>query len=219
MPIRENREYRNFKANFIFRNDHDPETISYEFEGVASTFDDPYLLYEYKDLWEGKKVEVWEKVDRDAFAEADTSDTVFQYNHGGHVFARTKNGTLKLEALETGLAVTANLGGTRGGRDMAEEIRGGYVDKMSIGFTIQENGDTRVTEETDEKIIITRTITKVKKLYDVSAVDFPANPNTDINARSMEQARQDFVDKALSDLRIQKRRAEIIERIKSNYGN
>jgi hypothetical protein len=89
---------------------------------------------------------------------------------------------------------------------------------MSIGFTIEENGDTKVTEETDEKIIITRTITKVKKLYDVSAVDFPANPNTDINARSMEQARQDFVDKALSDLRIQKRRAEIIERIKSNYG-
>jgi hypothetical protein len=35
----------------------------------------------------------------------------------------------------------------------------------------------------------------------------------------MEQARQDFVEKALSDLRIQKRRAEIIERIKSNYGN
>lgn len=100
---------------------------------------------------------------------------------------------------------------------MAEEIRGGYIDKMSIGFTVAE--DVTVTEEDPEKILVTRTITKVKKLYDVSAVDFPANPNTDINARSMEQARQDFVNKALSDLRIQKRRAEIIERIKSNYGN
>jgi HK97 family phage prohead protease len=217
MPIRDEREYRNFKNNFEFRAAEDETAISYEVEGLASTFDDPYLLFEYNDAFEGKKVEVWEKVDRDAFKEADTSDTVFQYNHGGHVFARTKNGTLKLEANETGLEVRANLGGTQGGRDMAEEIRGGYIDKMSIGFTVAE--DVTVTEEDPEKILVTRTITKVKKLYDVSAVDFPANPNTDINARSMEQARQDFVDKALSDLRIQKRRAEIIERIKSNYGN
>lgn len=217
MPIRETREYRNFKNNFEFRAAEDETAISYEVEGLASTFDDPYLLFEYNDAFEGKKVEVWEKVDRDAFKEADTSDTVFQYNHGGHVFARTKNGTLKLEANETGLEVKADLGGTQGGRDMAEEIRGGYIDKMSIGFTVAE--DVTVTEEDPEKILVTRTITKVKKLYDVSAVDFPANPNTDINARSMEQARQDFVDKALSDLRIQKRRAEIIERIKSNYGN
>lgn len=217
MPIRDEREYRNFKNNFEFRAAEDETAISYEVEGLASTFDDPYLLFEYNDVFEGKKVEVWEKVDRDAFKEADTSDTVFQYNHGGHVFARTKNGTLKLEANETGLEVRADLGGTQGGRDMAEEIRGGYIDKMSIGFTVAE--DVTVTEEDPEKILVTRTITKVKKLYDVSAVDFPANPNTDINARSMEQARQDFVDKALSDLRIQKRRAEIIERIKSNYGN
>ncbi len=217
MPIRDEREYRTFKNNFEFRAAEDKTAISYEVEGLASTFDDPYLLFEYNDAFEGKKVEVWEKVDRDAFKEADTSDTVFQYNHGGHVFARTKNGTLKLEANETGLEVRADLGGTQGGRDMAEEIRGGYIDKMSIGFTVAE--DVTVTEEDPEKILVTRTITKVKKLYDVSAVDFPANPNTDINARSMEQARQDFVDKALSDLRIQKRRAEIIERIKSNYGN
>ena len=217
MPIRENREYRNFKNNFEFIAAEDETAISYEVEGLASTFDDPYLLFEYNDAFEGKKVEVWEKVDREAFKEADMSDTVFQYNHGGHVFARTKNGTLKLTATEEGLSVRADLGGTHGGRDMAEEIRGGYIDKMSIGFTVAE--DVTATEEDPEKILVTRTITKVKKLYDVSAVDFPANPNTDINARSMEQARQDFVNKALSDLRIQKRRAEIIERIKSNYGN
>ena len=214
MPIRENREYRNFKNDFKFI---DKESLSYEVEGLASTFDDPYLLFEYNDAFEGKKVEVWEKVDREAFKEADMSDTVFQYNHGGHVFASTKNGTLELTATEEGLSVRADLGGTQGGRDMAEEIRGGYIDKMSIGFTVAE--DVTVTEEDPEKILVTRTITRVKKLYDVSAVDFPANPNTDINARSMEQARQDFVNKALSDLRIQKRRAEIIERIKSNYGN
>lgn len=214
--IRENREYRNFVNNFEFRAAEDSEAISYEVEGLASTFDDPYLLFEFNDSYEGKKVEVWEKVDREAFKEADMSDTVFQYNHGGHVFARTKNGTLKLEANETGLEVRADLGGTQGGRDMAEEIRGGYIDKMSIGFTVAE--DVTVTEEDPEKILVTRTITKVKKLYDVSAVDFPANPNTDINARNIEKARQDFVDKALSDLRINKRRAEIIERIHKNYG-
>ena len=74
MPIRDEREYRNFKNNFEFRAAEDETAISYEVEGLASTFDDPYLLFEYNDAFEGKKVEVWEKVDRDAFKEADTSE-------------------------------------------------------------------------------------------------------------------------------------------------
>jgi phage head maturation protease len=39
-----------------------------------------------------------------------------------------------------------------------------------------ENGD----------IIVTRTILGIGKLYDVSAVSFPANPYTDISARSKD---------------------------------
>ena len=35
-------------------------------------------------------------------------------------------------------------------------------------------------------IILTRTILEVGKLYDISAVDFPANPYTDISARSKD---------------------------------
>ena len=55
-------------------------------------------------------------------------------------------------------------------------IDGGYVDKMSFSFTVREASYDSVTH--------TRTITKVKKLYDVSAVDIPAYNDTSISARS-----------------------------------
>lgn len=47
---------------------------------------------------------------------------------------------------------------------------------MSWAFT--------VSDEQYDKKTRTRTITGVKRIYDVSAVSIPANPNTDISARS-----------------------------------
>ena len=70
----------------------------------------------------------------------------------------------------------ADLGGTQAGRELYEEIDGGYVDKMSFSFSVRESKYDSVTH--------TRTITKVKKLYDVSAVDIPAYNDTEISARS-----------------------------------
>ena len=76
----------------------------------------------------------------------------------------------------------ADLGGTEIGRQLYEEIKGGYTDKMSFGFTVAED---RI-EEFDEgnKRIYLRTIVRVGKLYDVSAVSIPANDGTEISARA-----------------------------------
>ena len=50
-------------------------------EGYATTFDKPYLLYE----WDGNKY--YERIDRNALAGADMSDVIMQYNHEGKVLA------------------------------------------------------------------------------------------------------------------------------------
>ena len=121
-------------------------------------------------------VEYKEIIDRHAFDECDMSDVIFNYNHGGKVVARLRNKTLALNIDERGVNIDADLGGTTAGRELYEEIDGGYVDKMSFSFTVREASYDSVTH--------TRTITKVKKLYDVSAVDIPAYNDTSISARS-----------------------------------
>ena len=59
---------------------------------------------------------------------------------------------------------------------MFEEIKNGLVTKMSWAFRVSEDSYDRDTR--------TRTILKIKKVYDVYAVSYPANADTDISARS-----------------------------------
>lgn len=145
-------------------------------EGYATTFNAPYLLYR------DGNYEVWEQVDKNAFDEADLHDVVMQYDHQGRVFARNTNGTLTLRADDVGLHITALLGGTELGRQLYEEIKGGYTNKMSFGFVVDE--DRKDIVEEGESVRVMRTILKIGRLYDVSAVSIPANDGTSISTRS-----------------------------------
>lgn len=145
-------------------------------EGYATTFNEPYLL------WREDGYEVWEQVDARAFDETNLGDCVLQYDHSGRVFARSSNGTLTLRTDDHGLHVTALLGGTELGRQLYEEIKGGYTNKMSFGFTVDE--DRREIVEEENNVRVMRTILKIGRLYDVSAVSIPANDGTSISARS-----------------------------------
>ena len=147
-------------------------------EGHASTFNQPYTLYD------DGEYRIDEQVDPAAFEECDMQDVIFQYNHEGRVFARTRNNTLEVGTDDTGLFVRANLGGTEEGRKLYQEIQDGYTDRMSFGFTVTEDKVERTDNLEDHTTLILRTITKVGKLYDVSAVSIPANDGTDISARS-----------------------------------
>ena len=144
--------------------------------GYATTFNEPYTLYEDTD------VVFREQVDNNAFSGADLSDVIMQYDHRGRVFARIRNNTLELRTDAKGLFVSANLGGTEIGRQLYEEIRGGYTDKMSFAFTVSADKVERY-EENNRRVYL-RTITQIKKVYDVSAVSIPANDGTSISARS-----------------------------------
>ena len=172
--IASGREYRNIQFEFRALDDSDKMIV----EGYATTFDDPYVLYDWGDYI------VSEQIDSKAFDDCDMDDVIFQYNHEGRVFARTSNDTLEVVPDEKGLHIRANLGGTEIGRELYEEIKGGYTTKMSFGFRVGE--DTRtVTNDYDDNVThVLRTVTKVSKLYDVSAVSLPANDGTEISARN-----------------------------------
>lgn len=191
MPIKPEREYR---AMTITPSDDEEKIV----EGNFSTYDSPYLLYSY-DI-DGVKVEVWEEVKKGAFNDADISDVIMQYDHTGRVFARGANGTLELELTNTP-HMRANLGGTEIGRQLYEEIKGGYTTKMSFGFTVKDDERTRTEENNDgvRKIKILRSIKAIKKLYDVSAVSLPANDQTDISARAYADGASEEVFKEIKE--------------------
>ncbi len=196
--IENGREYRTMTMSVRAAGDDNGEMIV---EGYATTFNQPYLLYDWRDY------KVMEQIHPDAFKDCDMTDVIMQYDHEGRVFARNKNGTLTLSVDTTGLKVTADLSGTDLGRQLYQEIKGGYTDKMSFGFTVAE--DQRVSTVDNEKNVetVTRTITKIKKLYDVSAVSIPANDGTSISARRtadgvIEQLKAERLERAKNKLKL-----------------
>lgn len=173
MPAKSEREYRSMTVEI--RQPEEGQEEKKVVEGYASTFNDPYVL------WDDKWVTYREQISPKAFDEMDMKDVIMQYDHHGRVFARITNGTLSVQPDERGLHIEADLGGTELGRQLYEEIRGGYTDKMSFGFTVNKDEELR-TEDEDGHVDILRTITGIEKLYDVSAVSIPANPSTSIGA-------------------------------------
>ena len=100
MPVKNDREYRNLMLEIRTPEEGEPEQREMIVEGYASTFNEPYTLYEDKDF------RFQEVVDQNAFANTDMSDVIFQYNHEGRVFARTSNNTLSITPDEQGLFIS-----------------------------------------------------------------------------------------------------------------
>lgn len=205
--IKEGRQYRDFCLPKIEVREQDDGNMIVE--GYATTFDSPYELFDY----EGVRLN--EQVDARAFDGCDMSDVIMQYNHEGRVFARVSNGTLEVVPDEKGLKVRAHLGGTELGRQLFTEIKGGYTDKMSFGFTVDDDTFTKEERE-DGSVDYFRTINKIGKLYDVSAVSIPANNATSISARSLydgliEEHKQELLDREERDRR--KHRIKVLSEV------
>lgn len=196
------REYR----NMAFEVRKDGEEPSFLVEGYASTFE-PYKLIEI----DGEDYN--ERIMPTAFDEADMSDVVYRIDHEGKVFARSSAGTIKLDIDDHGLHQVTDLGKTRAGQEHFEEIAAGNYPQMSFAFTVDAEHYDAETR--------TRIIDRIGKVFDISAVSFPANPNTEIHVRDyfngvieMEKAaeaeRQKAEEARRSDL---KRRHELRSKI------
>lgn len=193
---KKNREYRKMAPLEVRAEENKDEMVV---EGFATTFNEPYVLFEDSDII------FREQVAPNAFDDTDMSDVIMQYDHEGRVFARISNNTLEVQPNEKGLFIRANLGGTEIGRNLYEEIAGGYTDKMSFGFTVEADEQTR-TEAEDGRIEILRTITSINKLYDVSAVSIPANDGTSIGVSTRSE-----IDGVIEEVRAERLEAERIK--------
>lgn len=137
--------------------------------GYASTYGQPYDV-------EG----VREIVAAGAFTRSlrERPDVFALLGHDmGRVIARTKNGSMKLVEDERGLRVEIMPLDTNESRNAFEMVRTGTLDAMSFGFSIREQKFDIEGKQ------VTRTLTDVE-LFEVSLVAMPANPNTEIGARS-----------------------------------
>ena len=172
--IAEGQQYRS--ADSFAGTDDDKLVV----EGYATTFDDPYLLY--SEDYDGIHYEMWEQIDSRAFDDADMSDVILQFDHCGAVYARTRNNTLQLDTDAHGLHTRADLSKASDGPKLYHDIKNRLIDRMSWRFTIADE-KREVTEDANSYKIL-RTITRVSKVFDVSAVSIPANDATGISARS-----------------------------------
>ena len=166
MPTK-NREYRSMELRIAPQE----EGENYMVEGYASTYE-PYVLMTVDG------VDYSERIEPTAFDGADISDVVFRVDHEGPVYARSSAGTLEVWPDEHGLANKTNLGKTQRARELYADIEAGNYPQMSFAFT--------VADEHYDKATHTRVIDRIAKVFDVSAVSFPANPTTELNVTTRD---------------------------------
>lgn len=198
MPVVKEREYRALAAPLSVAAAAKRIQTDYYVEGYATTFDSPYLLFEFSDGWK-----YYERIDSHALDGADMSDVIMQYDHSGRVFARQSNKSLIIQPDNVGLFVCADLGKTDAARGLYQDIDAGMINKMSWAFTVLKDS---ITEDREARTI-TRDIQQIKKVYDVSAVSRPANEDTEISARnfatrSYEQMQKEFLQRRAQLLKI-----------------
>ena len=161
--MKTNREYRSMELRVL---PQETEEKNYLVEGYASTFESYVLM-----TIDG--IDYSERIEPNAFDEADMTDVVFRVDHEGAVYARTSAGTVEVWTDEHGLAQRTNLGKTQRARDLYADIEAGNYPKMSFAFT--------VADEHYDKATHTRVIERIAKVYDVSPVSFPSNPTTELS--------------------------------------
>ena len=170
MPYKPNeREYRNLGSFDAIGSEQESKELIVR--GTPIVFDTPTVLFEMDG------VEYKEQIASGALDGCDMSDFIFNRNHGyndGTVYARTKNNSITYQVTPRGLDFEAHLDDEdERHRALYRDIEKRRVDKMSFSFVVKEDSYDRETH--------TRTILKIKKLYDVSAVDFPAYNDTSIS--------------------------------------
>ena len=173
----------NFEQGEVRFKDDDKRTL----EGYASIFNTPADLGSFSEV-----------IEAGAFTRAlnEGQDVRALVEHDpARIIGRTKNNTLELREDEKGLFTRIELPDTSVGRDLAALVERGDIDAMSFGFTVRsdrwersEGKNVRYIEDVD--------------LFDISAVSFPAYPDTEIALRSMPEDKPDDLRRRRLDIRL-----------------
>ena len=157
--------------------------------GVPAVFNEQTQLASFRER-NGNTVEIYEEVHPDAFDEADMTDVIFNYNHCGRVFSRTRNQSLRLSVNKSvGLEMEAELwDDDEGHRQLYRDVKRRNIDKMSYAYIVKQLDERKEVDEEEGIVRIYWTVRKVKRVLDVSAVDIPAYDATEISARRWLEA-------------------------------
>jgi HK97 family phage prohead protease len=161
-----------------------------------------------------------EVIDTRALDGADLTDVRLCLNHDtSYVYARSRNNnpnsTMQISTDSDGLTFTASLALEESprARDFYTAIKRGDIDKMSFMFSMEDYE----WEDLDSDSPI-RKITKIGKVFEISAVTFPAYQSTAIEAR--DATTLDSVKRELENLRASRLSASLdsdIELAKAKY--
>lgn len=162
-----------------------------------------------------------EYISRDALSKTDMKDVRFLVNHNIEMtpLARSRNNnansTMQMEVKEDGMHIRVNLDteNNTDAKNLYSAIQRGDVSGMSFMFIVR--GDKWEKLDSDYP---KRTITDIEKIFEVSAVTFPAYEDTSIKARSvsaLESARQELESKRAEELKSEEAKRENEERNRS----
>ncbi|WP_145464908.1 HK97 family phage prohead protease [Staphylococcus saprophyticus] len=120
-----------------------------------------------------------ETISPEALKEADLSDVRCLIDHdSSKVLGRTLSETLELEVDDEGLYFRCQLPDTTYANNLYTSIKRKDINQCSFGFILSEDdGDSF---EKREDGLFKRTIRKIKSLFDVSIVTYPAYNDTDV---------------------------------------
>ena len=206
----ENIEKRAFLCEVRTREDEERGNI---LEGV------PIVFNQKTDLgW------CYEIIEPTALDNADMKDVRFLVNHDTNSipFARSrnnnKNSTMQLEVKKDGLHIRVDLDTEKNPRaqELHSAVERGDIDQMSFMFRV--DGDKWDDLDSDHP---TRHITSISKIYEVSAVTFPAYEGTSLNARSTDDghASLESAREALENARkLEETRKNLLSKLKEIKG-
>ena len=155
-----------------------------------------------------------EIIDDGALAEADLRDVRFLVNHNTDMIplARSRNNnansTMQMEVIEgKGMSIRVDLDTENNAeaKSLYSAVERGDISGMSFMFSV--DSDSWEDRESDHP---TRHIRAINKVFEVSAVTFPAYEATSIQARGLSDA----LDSAKASLESEKARLAAIERQK-----
>lgn len=148
----------------------------------------------------------YEIIERSAFDGCNFDDVLFCTNHDltKIPLARSRrnngNSTMQLRVDDRGLYIRANLDvdNNADAKSLYSSVKRKDIDGMSFIFYVAEEKWEDLDTDTP-----TRRIQKIKRVMEVSAVNFPAYSGTDINANARDQTALDNARKALENARSQ----------------
>ena len=171
-----------------------------------------------------------EKIDRDALMETDMRDVRFLIGHNtsGIPLARSRNNnensTMQMVVTDRGMEIRVDLDTENNAeaRALYSAVQRGDMSGMSFMFMVDTDRDIWEDTETDYP---KRTIMSIRKVFEVSAVAFPAYPQTEIQAAaedsalesaraSLESARQKLAEERAAQAE-EERRTAVLERLKN----